>query len=293
MEKIKVSCWGDSLTEGMAMPQGKSYPAQLGKLLGDGCLVLNGGDGGENSFTIAARQGAYALYTTRDISFAAGCAFADIGTDGSGLDFASADGERKLKLLGWLGHDISMRSITINGNVYTLEFKNGKYDWSHRNNEFILTRSENTDRELTVPKGSQVFLSGREGSDIQIYYAGANNKPPYNTSAAIIADIKAMAARHGNGKYLVIMPHWTDLHDSAFVEEFGDRAINLRMESVENGLAYECLAKTEEDDELMAKGLVPASLRYKNDKGELHLNEYGYHFLAHLVYNRGQSLGLW
>ncbi|MGN0889076.1 MAG: hypothetical protein ACI4UY_09375 [Kiritimatiellia bacterium] len=55
-EKL-VLCWGDSVTEGMAMPRDKAYPAQLQKLLGSGYRVLNGGDGGEDTVTIMARQG--------------------------------------------------------------------------------------------------------------------------------------------------------------------------------------------------------------------------------------------
>lgn len=39
--------------------------------------------------------------------------------------------------------------------------------------------------------------------------------------------------------------------------------------------------------------LMPASLRYKNKADEVHLNEKGYHFLAHLIYERGKLLGMW
>ncbi len=290
---IKITCWGDSLTEGMAMPEDKTYPAQLNKMLGDGYQVLNGGDGGENSFTISARQGARDLYAAKDIIFESGVMSVDIGTDGDGLDFASKDGAQRLKMLGWLGHQIDMTDIVIDGNDYKLKFKNGGYDWSHRNNEFILTRSEGIDTKITICKGTPIYLSGRESSDIQIYYAGCNNKPPYNTSEAIISDIKAMISFHGSDKYLVIIPHWSDAHDSAFVEEFGRRAINLRMASIKYGLEHEKLPKTDDDAELMARGSMPVSLRYKNDKNEVHLNENGYHFFAHIIYERGAELGLW
>ena len=52
----RILCWGDSVTEGMAMPRGKDYPAQLEALLGFGYRVFNSGDGGENSVTILARH---------------------------------------------------------------------------------------------------------------------------------------------------------------------------------------------------------------------------------------------
>ena len=45
------------------MPCGKDYPVRLQALLGADYLVLNSGDGGENSITIPARQGAIRLTT--------------------------------------------------------------------------------------------------------------------------------------------------------------------------------------------------------------------------------------
>ncbi len=293
VSEMKITCWGDSLTEGMGMPLGKSYPEQLGQMLGEGYRVFNGGDGGETSFAIAARQGGQALYAAKDIVFPCGVRSADIGTDGTGLDLATIDGEQRLVMLGWLGHDIDMTTVTADGKAYTLAFKNGSYDWSHRNNAFILTRTDHIDTEVTIRKGTRVYLSGSEDSDIQIYYAGANNKAPYNTSSAIIADINAMIAHHGSDKYLVVMPHWTKAHDQAFAEAFGSRAVKIRAESIENGLAYEGLSATDDDVELMAQGLVPASLRHQNKKNEIHFNENGYHFLAHLVYERGHALKFW
>ena len=75
----RILCWGDSVTEGMAMPRGKDYPARLGALLGPGYEVLNSGDGGENSVTIPARQGAVPLATAATITFPAGELAVQIG----------------------------------------------------------------------------------------------------------------------------------------------------------------------------------------------------------------------
>ena len=36
---------------------------------------------------------------------------------------------------------------------------------------------------------------------------------------------------------------------------------------------------------------LPTSFRYLNQTGDVHLNEYGYDFLAHCVYNKGKELG--
>ncbi len=45
-EPIKVACVGDSITQGSGAQKGKSYPAQLQGLLGDGYLVGNFGVSG-------------------------------------------------------------------------------------------------------------------------------------------------------------------------------------------------------------------------------------------------------
>ncbi len=44
--KIKVACVGDSITAGSGAPAGSSYPAQLGRALGDGFDVRNFGMSG-------------------------------------------------------------------------------------------------------------------------------------------------------------------------------------------------------------------------------------------------------
>ncbi len=44
--KLKVACVGDSITQGVGAPSDQSYPAQLGRLLGDGYEVRNFGNSG-------------------------------------------------------------------------------------------------------------------------------------------------------------------------------------------------------------------------------------------------------
>ena len=48
-----------------------------------------------------------------------------------------------------------------------------------------------------------------------------------------------------------------------------------------------------EDESAIGAGNVPPALRYQNEPSNVHLNEYGYDFLAHLIYERGKELGFW
>lgn len=108
----------------------------------------------------------------------------------------------------------------------------------------------------------------------------------------LIEQYKAMIKHHGSRRYLIIIPHWRADLDERFVAEFGNHAVNFRKAAIEYGLEYEGLTATATDNSLMSGGSVPASLCYQN-KYDIHLNEYGYHFLAHLLYERGQQLKFW
>lgn len=47
------------------------------------------------------------------------------------------------------------------------------------------------------------------------------------------------------------------------------------------------------DTSLINSGHVPASLRYGNAADQVHLNRYGYHYMATVVYEQGKTLGYW
>jgi len=289
-----ISCFGDSITEGMGMAAGKSYPSQLNAMLGDKFKVYNGGASGENSFSIAARQGAYDLYTLNDITFGAKSTRATIGNF-SNNGIVSADG-RPLRVTRILGTPMSINPLNIMGENFMVSLDNFKWNTATTpiTYSFTLFRGGSTDNELVIPKGTKVELASAEiatKSYCDIYYIGANGG--YDGDTEILIDqYKAMIKHHGNRRYLIITPHWTDKFDEVFEKEFGGHAVNLRKAAIEYGLEYEGLTPTADDTSLIKAGNVPASLCYQNNYN-IHLNEYGYHFLAHLLYERGSELKFW
>ena len=116
---------------------------------------------------------------------------------------------------------------------------------------------------------------------------GANGG--YKDNAEYISQLKAMIAYHGNGKYIVIKPYWG--YYTGLEEAFGNHLLDFKKLSQENGIAYEKLTPTEADNKAVSRNEVPASLHYENDPSNVHLNEYGYHFLAYCVYEKGKALG--
>ncbi len=268
----RVLCWGDSVTEGMAMPRGKDYPAQLQTLLGEGYKVFNSGDGGENSVTIPVRQGAYKIATAEAITFPAGESTVKIG-DASDNGFHTSAGE-KIKLTAALGRKIPVNPVKIGNASYRLSFKD--FRWNSPTNKISyalqLSRDEGSSaKSLAIPAGTPVeFASASEvqGAYCEIIFMGGNGGWD-NKIEKLIGQYRAMIARRGEDKpYLVIVPYWkgfSQTNKDRIKEAFGRHAVEFPVED---------------------------SLCYKN-RPDIHLNESGYALLAKLLHERGAELGYW
>ena len=268
----RILCWGDSVTEGMAMPYTKDYPAQLEALLGEGYKVFNSGDGGENSVTIPARQGAVKLATAEAITFPAGESTVKIG-DASDNGFHTPAGE-KIKLTAALGRKIPVNPVRIGKDEYKISFKD--FRWNSPTNKISYTlllsrNAANTAKAVTIPAGTPVKFASVDavpGAYCEIFFMGANGGWGKDVGN-LIAQIQAMVARRGEKKpYLVIVPYWksfTQEQKDAFKAAFGRHAVEFPVEN---------------------------SLCYKN-RPDVHLNENGYALLAQLLHERGAELGYW
>ena len=284
-----VACWGDSITEGMGVTD-KSYPIRLQEMLGDtNFVVYNGGDGGEKSNTIAARQGGLKVYTSKNITFARGND-SQILTTESGNCFVDENGS-PVVLTAALGNQMSVNDVQINGEYYELSFKD--FVWSPRSFKLYLKRYSDSSSLLTIPKGSEVIFNSASVSTkggIDIYIMGANGGYE-GSNATYIEQVKAMIKHHGSDKYLIVKPYWTTI--AGLEEAFGNHIVDFPALAISEGLAYEGLTPTAADKTAISKKSVPPSLRYNNEADNVHLNEYGYHFLAHCIHEKGKTLGYW
>ena len=268
----RILCWGDSVTEGMAMPKGKDYPSRLEELLGDGYKVFNSGDGGENSITIPARQGAVKLATAEAITFPAGETTVKVG-DASDNGFHTPAGE-KIMLTAALGRKIPVNPVKIGKDEYKLSFQG--FRWNSPTNKIsyalMLSRSDGSAaKAVTIPAGTPVKFASVDavpGAYCEIFFMGANGGWGKDVST-LVSQIRAMIARRGEKKpYLVIVPYWkrfTQEQKDAFKAAFGRHAVEFPVED---------------------------SLCYKN-RPDVHLNENGYALLAKLLHERGAELGYW
>ena len=268
----RVLCWGDSVTEGMSMPCGKDYPARLQALLGADYFVLNSGDGGENSITIPARQGAVPLTTAERIVFSAGESSVKIG-DASDNGFRTPLGD-KIKLTMPLGRQIPINPVRIAGREFTVFFRD--FRWNTPTSPISYTLWLNRDEAasgapLEIPAGTAVeFASASAVRDAycEIVFMGGNGGWD-NDVGKLVAQIKSMVARRGEERpYLVLVPYWRKFPEegkAVFKAAFGRHAVEF---PVRDSL---CLG----------------------NRPDVHLNEDGYALLAELLHSRGLELGYW
>ena len=263
-----VLCWGDSITEGMAMPRGKDYPGRLQALLGPGWKVLNSGDGGEDAVTIPARQGAFALVTSAPVVFPEGVKTVKLG-DAADNGIRTAQGDR-ISLTAALGRQIPVNPIRIGGRDYALSFEGFRWNTSTNRITYSLNLSRaDAGAAEAIPSGTPaVFASAASAPQAacEVYLMGANGG--WNNDVDhLIALHRAMIARRGEAApFLVIEPYWLPQRQKeAFRAAFGERLVPF------SPTVEQCYRK----------------------RRDVHLNEEGYGLLAKAVFARGRALGYW
>lgn len=282
-----VTCYGDSITQGMSYTAEQAYPGRLQSMLGSGYTVINSGDPGETSETIMARQGALSLVTSKSMTFPAGTAKITIG-DQDDNGFVSPNGDH-IGLTGLLGNENKLNNVTINGNQYKVSLAD--FVWSPRSYTVNLERIGSTSSAITVPGGTKViFNNTTRQNECEIYLVGANDSD--KSADLLVSKYKAMVDNHGSNNFLIVVPYFGGSCKTEFLNAFGDHCVDFRsIAYTDEAFAYEGLTKTSKDIEMINQSRLPTSFRRNNDENEVHLNEYGYDLLAHLLYEQGKTLG--
>ncbi len=295
-----ILCWGDSITAGMGMKQGERYPDVLQSYLGDGYKVWNGGNSGDSSHAVMARQGALSLTTKETITFGAGVSEVKIGQSKKTFNLMLSNG-KELQKLNVQENTTStnpallhFNPLTISGKSYQMGFSfEGQTPSSGYN---VLLSRKDASAAVTVPAGTAVTMASADKSDTsycEIIHMGANDSIGTEPVSALVERYQAMIDRMPHECYMVIVPYWAaGRYDTVFKEAFGDKAINVVEEIGKRGLSELGLTLTAEDQAKIENKLMPVSLQYKTHDG-YHLNEHGYKMVGTLVYERGKKLGYW
>lgn len=287
-----ITCWGDSITEGMRMADADRYPHILETLLGEGYIVQNSGDGGEDTRTIMARHGSCPVFLEREITFADGETRALISQRGSqGL---LTEDQYKLFFTDRLGGDVPINDVTIQGKTYTITLEN--YVADPRSYDVYLNRAAGQPA-VTIPAGTAVSLASTEVAKTNycdVYLMCANGGFDDDLSV-LIQQFQTMIRRRSNDNYLVVIPYWRLDCEDLFKDAFGDKAIDLVEYAKNGGLDALNITPSQEDRKAMSRGYLPMCLTLNNTpvKTDVHLNAKGYRMLASAVFDAGCKLGYW
>ncbi len=306
-EQKIILCWGDSLTEGMGMGigDGTKYPDALQNLLGSGYKVWNSGYSGDTSLAIMTRQGAIKLTTKDAITFKAGEITLKLGLRKEGFGFLMDDGNELKRMNIQVGTQnknptiLRLNPITIGDQRYSLGYTyDGVKEVVDGAYYVTLSRSEAA-QALTIPAGTKVTLGNTDMSDksyCEIILMGANDGLGSSAEDVnlLISRYRKMIDHLHHDRYLAIVPYW---NNGAFIEPFkkafGNKAVVLTEEITAERMTAIGVTPTATDLAMLAKNEVPKSLRYKQNPGNVHLNEYGYKLIAQCLHERGQALGYW
>lgn len=281
-----VICYGDSITEGMAMKREDAYPGVLGGHLDGQFTVLNAGVGGENSYTICSRANALPFTVTEEVVFEKGeYEYTSVYTIFSGIN-----GQVMKYRYACMGRDLPITHPIIGSKKYTLRCDRVGVE---ENDKYVLRR-ENADEREIIPIGTLIKFDYSEIYDYchcAILLQGANDDGTFPINE-LIERYKKIDAQHD--RFIAIIPHYSgDETAKLFYENFGNRCVDLREYCKEQYWIDYNVKKEQEDIECLNNGILSSRFTFKNNRSDCHLNEEGYKVLGDLVYKKGIELGYW
>lgn len=283
--KDVVICFGDSITEGMAMKRPDAYPSVLGRHLEGQIKVLNAGVGGENSYTICSRANALPFTVTNEVVFEKG----EYEYVSDYKIFSGINGEMMRYRYGVMGRDLPITKPIVGGSPYSLRFDRVGVE---EKDKYVLCR-ENADEKQVIPVGTEIkfdYTDVYENCYCTVLLQGANDGDmPLDIIIERYKKIEAL-----NERFIALIPHYRgDDTAKIFYENFGNRCVDLREYCKEQYWIDYGVEKDNFDKQCIADGKLSGRFTYKNNPRDCHLNELGYKVLGDLVYKKGVELGYW
>lgn len=311
-----IVCWGDSLTAGSS--GNVSYPLTLQKYINAylcdiydlrysvdnpesyarvnwedykiSIPVVNLGAGQEDTTTILGRSGVVPYVVASDLVIPA-------GTESVPVSIVSENGKTVAPLTAG---NAGVNPVTIAGVEGTLTRTANAQGWSQYSYQF--TRLEEG-AETPVAKGTEIVTACTEEYRDYVHIVWLGTYGEFTNPETLVAETEALLSRQteNSDRYLVIGPctykgSWDPLQtysmdaiDSAMLQAFGNRYINLRKYLIEDGLRDAGITATKNDTTNISQGKVPDSFR--SNAGGADLNGVAYELLGKLVYERMELLG--
>ncbi|MDR0682585.1 MAG: hypothetical protein LBG15_12175 [Dysgonamonadaceae bacterium] len=284
-----ICTWGDSLTAGGG-GDGTTYPNVLDSLLGNNYQVINCGIGGEQTLTIAARQGGIPMLLAHPVELPADNSKIIIGDKSHSL--ISSWNNRSVVTPLLQGGESTVNNCIINEIECILGWT-GKA-WNDPDGRYTIQRVVAADTPVTLRERSIVFTSSMQryrNLFANVFFIGQNLG--YANNADLVSQYKAMIRFSGSNNFVILgltsgtKAERTDL-ETLMTKEFGAQYINLRDYLSTQGLQDASLTPTPADIEAMAEGKTPPSLLYDH----VHFNAKGYELIGQIIYKRFLYLGI-
>ncbi|MDE6853378.1 MAG: hypothetical protein K2J67_13005 [Lachnospiraceae bacterium] len=287
-----INCWGDSLTAGTAYENKLSYPAALQNALTD-YKVNNFGIGGESSKTIAQRMGASPLMV-------------GVTTEKKETFTLPADTSQS-EPFNILGDDSSEAGILkqiqedTQQDCFNPVMVNGMECVLSRQGMFYCLSRTDSGEEVSIKSGDQIIPQasfGNYSNDINIIWAGTNDRTKPETVSKTITNIETMIEYLNSDRYIVIgltalsyMPEVAKVNE-ILAETFGDHFYDFRSYILENGLQDAGIKATKQDKQDIKIGEIPSSFMNAPDPAtdHVHGNEAFYQLLANELVKKLQEL---
>lgn len=310
-----IVCWGDSLTAGSS--GNVSYPDTLQKYINTYLCgvydfrstvdnaqdydsrvdwknytltvpVVNMGAGMEDSVTVLGRSGVKPYVAAADFTIPADC-------ESVGLTVTAADGSTVNPLTAG---SAGLNPVTIGGIPGTLTL----VTQNQNRYAYEFTRLE-AGSETPVEAGTEIIAACTEEYRDYIHVVWLGTYDMLTTPEQLVENTKLLLRRQSANpdRYLVLGPcalhgSWNaanaaslDAVDSAMLQAFGSKYINVRKYLMVDGASDAKLTLSREDKQLVQQGRVPSVFRSNATGADL--NGTAYKLIGQLVYERMERLG--
>lgn len=273
----RIVCWGDSLTEGTG-GDGVNYPDVLANL--SKREVLNYGVYAERASLIAARQGGNPQHVEElhEIPASVTPVKVNIVGNNGNWEMWCNNGDAGINPCRIAGVEGNLSIDESDGSRYFTRLKAGSV--------------------VSVPTDDVFYthaMIDKRSNDIYVIWAGSSDGLFDDRSIDdVVRYIKSMIKYGGCARYVVInytakynigdaIDEWND----RLAKEFGDNCLDIRSYLINEGLSDAGITPTKEDEECIANGEIPASLRSDGSHGT---GEF-YRIVGEQVYNKLVELG--
>ncbi|MBQ6927900.1 MAG: hypothetical protein IJQ36_06270 [Oscillospiraceae bacterium] len=251
--------------------------------------VVNMGAGKESSYTILGRCGAVPYIVSEEFVVPA-------GVEPVPIQLKSMSGNPVTPLIGG---SAGINNVVINGIEGVLSIDSEAYNYNSTYNYFFTRVAPGA--ETTIPAESviQTAASNLYKDYIHVVFIGTYGN--YNNADDLVQQVKTLLARQTQNteRFIVLGPYsvdgWTastyqlDAIDTAMLQAFGNRYINIRKYLLGDGYTDAGIKPTSEDDYSISANAVPPSFLVTAHSTEL--NSTAHKLIGKLIFSRMESLG--